>query len=105
MACGPTRVRPAARVAVAALAQGGAEPVLRLQGRPDGHEIVEVAFQPEPGPWKGLRVVAGLGDETIQPLGGLAPRQRHSDAEFGDFALDRIEPMPVAGPFFEQAVA
>jgi len=91
-------------VAVAAIAQGQPEPVLRLDGGPDRDEIIEVPLQADGGPGEGLRIVPGLGDQPVEPLGGLAPGQRHRDAEFGHLPLHRVEPAVVVGSILQEAV-
>ena len=92
-------------VAVPALHQSAAEAILRLQGRPDRDEVVEVALQPQRGPREGRSIVPRLGNQPIEALHGLAPGKRHGDPELGHFALHRIEPAAIVRPLVEQAVA
>ena len=98
--------RPAGgAVAKAVLAQGGAVPVLGIDRRPDRHEVVDVAFQPHPGPGEGRGLVAGRQDQAVEALHGLAAGERHRDGEFRHLALHRVEPGSVVGPLLQQAVA
>ena len=101
----PRQGAPGRTVPRAAAREGEAEAILRLDRRPDRDEVVEVAFEPQRRPRERLRVVARLVDQPIQAFRGLAAGKSHGDPEFGDLALDRIEPAAVVRTLLEQAVA